>query len=313
MPLARIRIENKAHRRLSMAIISVLVLLHLAKAAAFIAAGQGRLQGDSVVYWLLGERVAAGDWLLLRDSSEIVRTPAYPYYVAFFQATCGASAGGGDRRATTAVVGQRGRGCVDVLAADRKTKFRPCLPGTCTCVFFLLLSGRQPAQRHLALLPAHTQHRAGRRLAAGAFAVEGHCLRIGHGVGGPYQAGGAVRRTDCVRMDALRPPEATIVAQAGRRLRVSSRHSAGPGNAVAGEERGSIRDNHSCRRLVDALSGGRVSKATRTMPSIPRFPLPMDRQRGPFSKPPQPSTRTIRGGLPKNWSDKATLKPTWTT
>ena len=92
MPLPHDRTEAKADRRIYLAIISILIVLHLVKAVAFIAAGQGPLQGDSYVYWLLGERVAAGDWLLLRDSPEIVRTPAYPYYVAFFQATCGAHA-----------------------------------------------------------------------------------------------------------------------------------------------------------------------------------------------------------------------------
>lgn len=70
-------------------VLSLLVALHLAKAAAFIAAGQGPLQGDSLVYWSLGERVAAGNLLLLDDPPEVARTPGYPWFVAFFQATCG--------------------------------------------------------------------------------------------------------------------------------------------------------------------------------------------------------------------------------
>jgi 4-amino-4-deoxy-L-arabinose transferase-like glycosyltransferase len=81
--------NTDSRRSALLAVLSVLLLLHLAKAAAFIAAGQQPLQSDAVVYWSLGERIVAGDWLLLADPPEITRTPAYPYYVAFFQATCG--------------------------------------------------------------------------------------------------------------------------------------------------------------------------------------------------------------------------------
>jgi 4-amino-4-deoxy-L-arabinose transferase-like glycosyltransferase len=79
---------NGKHRGF-LAILAVLVVLHLGKAAAFIAAGQGPLQGDSFVYWSLGERIVAGDWRLLDDPPEVARTPGYLYFVAFFQATCG--------------------------------------------------------------------------------------------------------------------------------------------------------------------------------------------------------------------------------
>ncbi len=82
-------IRYNGRDRAYLAVLSVLVVLHVAKAAAFIAAGQGPLQGDSLVYWSLGERVAAGDWRLLDDPPEVTRTPGYPYYVAFFQLTCG--------------------------------------------------------------------------------------------------------------------------------------------------------------------------------------------------------------------------------
>ena len=70
-------------------VFALLVALHVAKAAAFIAAGQSPLQGDALVYWTLGERITAGNWLLLDNPPEVTRTPAYLYYVAFFQATCG--------------------------------------------------------------------------------------------------------------------------------------------------------------------------------------------------------------------------------
>jgi 4-amino-4-deoxy-L-arabinose transferase-like glycosyltransferase len=77
------------HRRGLLVLFALLVALHIAKTAAFIAAGQGPLQGDAAVYWSLGERIVDGHWLLLDNPPEITRTPAYPYYVAFFQATCG--------------------------------------------------------------------------------------------------------------------------------------------------------------------------------------------------------------------------------
>jgi 4-amino-4-deoxy-L-arabinose transferase-like glycosyltransferase len=81
--------QGSARHRGFLIILLALVALNVAKAAAFIAAGQGPLQGDSVVYWSLGERAAAGNWLLLDDPPEVTRTPAYPYFVAFFQATFG--------------------------------------------------------------------------------------------------------------------------------------------------------------------------------------------------------------------------------
>jgi 4-amino-4-deoxy-L-arabinose transferase-like glycosyltransferase len=77
------------HRRGLLVLFLLLVALHVAKMAAFIAAGQGPLQGDALVYWSLGERVVAGNWLLLDNPPEVSRTPAYLYFVAFFQATCG--------------------------------------------------------------------------------------------------------------------------------------------------------------------------------------------------------------------------------
>ncbi len=73
-------------------VLALLIVLHLAKVSAFIAAGQPALQGDAVVYWSLADRVAHGDWLLLENPPEITRTPGYPYFVAMFQATCGCRA-----------------------------------------------------------------------------------------------------------------------------------------------------------------------------------------------------------------------------
>ncbi len=81
--------KSSAGHRGFLAVLSVLVVLHLSKAAAFIAAGQGPLNGDSFVYWSLGERIVAGDWRLLDDPPEVTRTPGYLYFVAFFQATFG--------------------------------------------------------------------------------------------------------------------------------------------------------------------------------------------------------------------------------
>jgi 4-amino-4-deoxy-L-arabinose transferase-like glycosyltransferase len=77
-------------RRRGFAVVFLLfVVAHLAKVAAFIAAGQGSLQGDALVYWSLGQRIVGGDSLLLGDPPEVARTPGYPYFVAFFQSTCG--------------------------------------------------------------------------------------------------------------------------------------------------------------------------------------------------------------------------------
>ncbi len=89
MALVDTNLGVDAHHRTVLALIALLVGLHIVKVAAFIAAGQGPLQGDTAVYWSLGERIVAGDWLLLDNPPEVTRTPAYPYYVAFFQATCG--------------------------------------------------------------------------------------------------------------------------------------------------------------------------------------------------------------------------------
>jgi 4-amino-4-deoxy-L-arabinose transferase-like glycosyltransferase len=68
----------------------LLVVLHLGKVAAFVAAGQAPLRADAAVYWDLGQRIVAGDWLLVADPPEVTRTPGYLLFVAFFQAACGA-------------------------------------------------------------------------------------------------------------------------------------------------------------------------------------------------------------------------------
>lgn len=82
------------------ALLAILVVLHLCKVAAFVAAGQGLLLSDAGVYWSLGHRILAGDWLLAADPPEVTRTPGYPYFVALFQATCG------ERALAAAVIAQ---------------------------------------------------------------------------------------------------------------------------------------------------------------------------------------------------------------
>ena len=71
------------------AVLATLVVLELCKLGAFIAAGHAPLTQDADVYWALGERIVGGDWLLLAGSPDVTRTPGYPVFVAFFQATCG--------------------------------------------------------------------------------------------------------------------------------------------------------------------------------------------------------------------------------
>ena len=66
-----------------------LIVLHLCKVGAFIAVGQAPLQSDAAIYWDDGQRILAGDWLLVRDPVEVSRTPGYLLFVAFFQAACG--------------------------------------------------------------------------------------------------------------------------------------------------------------------------------------------------------------------------------
>jgi 4-amino-4-deoxy-L-arabinose transferase-like glycosyltransferase len=59
---------------------------------AFIAAGQATLGADSITYWIGGQRILDGDWLLVLDPVEVTRTPGYLLFVAVFRATCGARA-----------------------------------------------------------------------------------------------------------------------------------------------------------------------------------------------------------------------------
>ncbi len=69
-----------------------LIAFELCKVGAFIAAGQAPLYSDAFTYWCGGERIVAGDWLLVADPAEVTRTPGYLLFVAFFQATFGAHA-----------------------------------------------------------------------------------------------------------------------------------------------------------------------------------------------------------------------------
>ena len=85
----KIESENtRPSRRFALG-LAILIGLLLAKTGFFIAAGQGPLEADAVVYWNGGQRVLEGDWLLLNDPPEVSRTPGYFWFVAFFQATCG--------------------------------------------------------------------------------------------------------------------------------------------------------------------------------------------------------------------------------
>ena len=72
--------------------VASMIVLHLCKISVFVAAGQAPLQSDTITYWDGGQRILAGDWLLLRDPAEVTRTPGYLLFVALFQATCGTGA-----------------------------------------------------------------------------------------------------------------------------------------------------------------------------------------------------------------------------
>ena len=74
------------------AIVALLVVLLLGQTAAFVAAGQASLHGDASVHWSLAKQIVAGDWLLASDPPDVTHMPGYPYFVAFFQATCGGRA-----------------------------------------------------------------------------------------------------------------------------------------------------------------------------------------------------------------------------
>ena len=66
-------------------IIVGLVLLHLGKTILFSSVGQPPLVGDAVHYWGCAQRVASGDWLMVKDRPEILRTPGYPWFLALLQ------------------------------------------------------------------------------------------------------------------------------------------------------------------------------------------------------------------------------------
>jgi 4-amino-4-deoxy-L-arabinose transferase-like glycosyltransferase len=78
--------------RVVVLLIVALSALEVVKTVAFIAAGQSPPVSDALVYWYDGGRIAAGDWLLLRDEPVVERTPGYLLFVACFRATCGARA-----------------------------------------------------------------------------------------------------------------------------------------------------------------------------------------------------------------------------
>jgi 4-amino-4-deoxy-L-arabinose transferase-like glycosyltransferase len=73
-------------------VIIFLVLLHLLKTAAFIAAGQTPLIGDSAHYWFDAGRMIGGDWLMIATEPEVVRTPAYPFFLALCRMVFGVHA-----------------------------------------------------------------------------------------------------------------------------------------------------------------------------------------------------------------------------
>ena len=83
--------KSRGNRCFAM-LLTGMIVLHLFKIGIFIAAGQAPLRADALTYWDGGQRIVAGDWLLVNDPPEITRTPGYPLFVAFFQATCGTRA-----------------------------------------------------------------------------------------------------------------------------------------------------------------------------------------------------------------------------
>ena len=184
----------------------LLVALHLAKAAAFIAAGQAPLEGDALVYWSLGERVAAGNWLLLDNPPEVTRTPAYPYYVAF-QATCSKRAS-----AAAAIVMQHLMLLVNValaawtcwLLTGKRGSIAACLGLSLAC-FSCFGVGMHLLSDTLLTFLLDARHCAHDGMASAAVALAGRGggqqSRLGDN---PHQAGCAVlARTDRVRPDAL--------------------------------------------------------------------------------------------------------------
>ncbi len=72
--------------------LALVILLHVAKAALFIAAGQPPLFGDSAQYWDLTERIRQGDWALVNPTPEVRRTPGYSFFLLPFQALAGSHA-----------------------------------------------------------------------------------------------------------------------------------------------------------------------------------------------------------------------------
>ena len=88
---ARLPRSDRRNDRFWLVATAVLVALHLGKCVLFAAVGQPPLEGDAATYWDAGQRMASGDWLLVKDAIEVVRTPGYPLFVAIFQMLFGAT------------------------------------------------------------------------------------------------------------------------------------------------------------------------------------------------------------------------------
>ena len=87
-PVPHSQRDQAAGRSLLVATV-VLVALHLGKCLMFAAVGQPPLEGDAAHYWIDGQRMASGDWLLVKDGIELLRTPGYPLFGAIFQIAFG--------------------------------------------------------------------------------------------------------------------------------------------------------------------------------------------------------------------------------
>jgi hypothetical protein len=72
--------------------LAFLVLLHVAKASLFIAAGQPPLFEDSAQYWVMADDMRHGDWALAKPVPEVRRTPGYSLFLLPFQALAGSHA-----------------------------------------------------------------------------------------------------------------------------------------------------------------------------------------------------------------------------